>query len=215
MNSMRMNILGILPLLVMIATSIILYPSLPDQIPSISSNPQDTQSKLVLAILMPGIYSLILLIIVLMVNFSPKKFSMPNSRRAAATLIFGTGILLCFCHYASINHQGQYDFFVNYFSWGMAIFSIIAGNVIGKTERNFIMGIRLPWTMSSEANWRATHRFAGKLMVAAGLILGIANIWINSLGLAIGAIVIPMLLVAIYSFRYYTAHEIGEDNDSD
>ena len=215
MNSIRMRILALLPLLGMLVTSAVLYPTLPDQIPSISSNPDDTQSKLIMAVLMPGIYTLILICINFMVNHSPKQFSMPNSRRAASTLIFGTGILLCFCHYASINHQGQYDFFVNYFSWGLAIFLVIAGNVSGKTERNFMIGIRLPWTMSSEANWRATHRFAGKLMVAAGLILGITNIWINSLGLAIVALVLPMFLVAIYSFRYYLRYEAGEHKDTD
>lgn len=215
MNGTRISIIGLVPLLIMLITSAILYPGLPEQIPSISSNPDDTQSKLVMAVLMPAIYSIILIIIVLMVNFSPKEFSMPNSRNAAGTLIFGTGILLCFCHYASINHHGEFDFFVNFFTWGMVVFLIVAGNVMGKTERNFMLGIRLPWTMSSEANWRATHRFAGRLMVAAGILLGILNIWINNLGLTIGAIVIPMLVVAVYSYRYYALNESGQDNGTD
>lgn len=214
MNSLRMNIMGLLPLLVMLGISAVLYPDLPDQIPSISSDPEDTQSKLLMAVLMPGIYVLILAGINLMVNLSPKKFSMPNSRRAMSNLIFGTGILLCFCHYASINHQGEFNFFVNYFTWGMAVFMVIAGNVMGKTERNFVFGIYLPWTLASEANWRASHRVAGRLMVAIGIATGIANVWINSIGLPIAASVLPFVVMAIYSYRYYAKYE-REDEENE
>lgn len=213
MNAVRMNILGLIPLIVMLATSALLYPALPDQIPSLSSDPTNAQPKLLMALLMPAIYLLILVLINLMVNNSPKKFSMPNSRNAVGILFFGTGLMLCFCHYATLNHQGEFDFFVNYFTWGMAVFLVIGGNVMGKTERNFVFGVYLPWTLASEANWRASHRFAGRLMVIAGVVLGIANIWINQLGLAIAASVLPLILMAIYSYRYYSIHERKEEED--
>lgn len=215
MNAIRMQVLALLPLLVMLMTSAILYPSLPEQIPSISSDPEDTQSKMLMAVLMPAIYIVILIGINLMVNHSPKKFSMPNSRRAVGTLIFGTGVLLCFCHYASINHQGEFDFFVNYFTWGMAIFLVIAGNVMGKTERNFVFGVYLPWTLASEANWRASHRVAGMLMVITGIATGVANIWINSIGLPIAASILPFVVMTVYSYRYYAIHEKGDEDESD
>jgi uncharacterized membrane protein len=34
----------------------------------------------------------------------------------------------------------------------------------------YMMGVRTPWTLSSEEVWIRTHRLAGKLMVAAGFI---------------------------------------------
>ena len=207
MNATRMNLLGLLPLLVMLGISAFLYPSLPEQIPSISSNPDDTQPKLLMAVLLPGIYLVVFACINFMVNHAPKKFSMPNSRRAVGTLFFGSGVMFCFAHFASLNHHGDFNFFVNYFSWGMAVFLIIAGNVMGKTERNFVFGVYLPWTLASEANWRASHRVVGRLMVVAGIVLGIANIWITNLGLAITAIVAPFILMAIYSYRYYVNYE--------
>ena len=215
MNSVRLKLLAVAPMLIMLATSALLYPSLPEQLPSISSDPDDTQSKLLIAVLLPGIYVMTLSIVFLMVNNSPKKFSMPNSRSAVGSLIFASGILFCFCHYASLNHQGEFDFFVNYFTWGMAVFLIIAGNVMGKTERNFVFGIYLPWTLASEENWRASHRVAGRLWVAIGILLCVVNIWINHLGLVIAATTLPLLVMTIYSYRYYAINEKPKENEDE
>ncbi len=215
MNLARLNSLAITPLLIMIITSVMLYPGLPEQLPSISSDPTDTQSKLLVAFLMPTIYVFTLAVVYLIVNHSPRKFSMPNSRSAVGSLIFGIGVQFGFCHFALLNHRGEFDFFVNYFTWGMAIFLVIAGNVMGKTERNFIFGVYLPWTLASEENWRASHRFAGRLMVTAGILLIIANIWINNIGMVIAASTLPLMVMTVYSYRYYIIHERPKENEDD
>jgi len=48
---------------------------------------------------------------------------------------------------------------------------VFMGNMLGKLRSNFTMGIRTPWTLSSDRVWDQTHRFAGKAFVAAGLLL--------------------------------------------
>lgn len=214
MNALRMNLLGLIPIIAMVVISIILYPSLPEQIPSISEDPADTQSKLLMAVLMPAIYVLVLAGTNIMIVLSPAQFSMPNSRRSVSTLLFAAGVWMCFSHLAVLNHQGEFEFFVNYFTYGMAAFFILAGNVIGKTERNFVFGMYLPWTLASEANWRATHRAAGRYMVVTGIIAGTLNIWINNLALPIAGSVLLFILIAIYSYRFYSKHERGAENVS-
>ena len=44
----------------------------------------------------------------------------------------------------------------------MGVVMIVIGNYLPKTHRNYIIGIRLPWTLESDKNWRKTHRLAGK-----------------------------------------------------
>lgn len=51
-----------------------------------------------------------------------------------------------------------------------AMFAII-GNFLGKTRSNWFVGIRTPWTLSSERSWTRTHRLAGYLFVAAGILV--------------------------------------------
>ena len=44
------------------------------------------------------------------------------------------------------------------------------GNQLGKSRSMYLIGLRTPWTLASEEVWIKTHRLAGKLMVAGGLI---------------------------------------------
>ncbi|QWI19363.1 SdpI family protein [Bacillus wiedmannii] len=48
---------------------------------------------------------------------------------------------------------------------------IVLGNYLQQVRPNFFIGIRTPWTLSSEKVWKDTHRFSSKLFVIAGIII--------------------------------------------
>ncbi len=50
------------------------------------------------------------------------------------------------------------------------------GNQLGKSRSMYLIGMRTPWTLASEDVWIRTHRLAGKLMVAAGLLVAVAGL---------------------------------------
>ncbi len=52
----------------------------------------------------------------------------------------------------------------------LAVFLIILGNYIGKLRKNFVIGIRTPWTLASDEVWLRTHRFGGKIFVLWGIV---------------------------------------------
>ena len=47
---------------------------------------------------------------------------------------------------------------------------LFIGNIMPKIKSNFYMGIKTPWTISSEEVWRKTHRLGGKCFFVAGLV---------------------------------------------
>ena len=53
---------------------------------------------------------------------------------------------------------------------GVGLLLVTLGNYLGKTTRNFFLGIRTPWTLASDEVWRRTHRLGGWLLVLAGLV---------------------------------------------
>lgn len=57
---------------------------------------------------------------------------------------------------------------------GVGLLFVLIGNQLGKSRSMFLVGIRTPWTLSSEEVWIKTHRLGGKLMMAAGLIMASA-----------------------------------------
>lgn len=52
---------------------------------------------------------------------------------------------------------------------------MVIGNYLGKLRSTWFVGIRTPWTLSSEESWNKTHRLGGKIFVAFGLALAIAS----------------------------------------
>jgi uncharacterized membrane protein len=47
----------------------------------------------------------------------------------------------------------------------------VIGNWLGKVRYNLVFGLRTPWTLANERVWDKTHRFAGRLMVLAAMVL--------------------------------------------
>ena len=85
---------------------------------------------------------------------------------------------------------------------------IIFGNYLPKCRRNYTIGIKVMWALEDEANWNATHRFAGKVWVAGGVLVILLSffplrsfIWVN-LTLMVLMAVLPMG----YSYIYYRRH---------
>ena len=87
----------------------------------------------------------------------------------------------------------------------MGLLFAVIGNYMPKTRMNSTMGIKISWTYSSEANWNATHRFAGKLWVVGGLLVALCallpHVWAVSIMILL--MVVLCILPMVYSWRYY------------
>ncbi len=88
-----------------------------------------------------------------------------------------------------------------------AMFAFL-GNYMPKMKQNFTMGIKLPWTLRNEENWNKTHRLAGKLWVAAGLLMMVTVIlpmkWMLAAFFVI--ILVSCIIPMVYSYRLYKKH---------
>ena len=92
----------------------------------------------------------------------------------------------------------------------MGLLFAIIGNYMPKTRMNSTMGIKVPWTYSSEANWNATHRFAGKVWVIGGILVALCgllpHLWAVS-GMIVFTVVLCVLPI-VYSYRFYKKEKV-------
>lgn len=93
-------------------------------------------------------------------------------------------------------------------SWMTAAFGVmfaVIGNYMPKTKMNSTMGIKVPWAYSSEENWAATHRFAGKVWVIGGLLMLFGTVLPEDAAVVLmfTAIVALSVLPIWYSWRFY------------
>ena len=83
---------------------------------------------------------------------------------------------------------------------GLSALFILIGNVLGKVRQNFMLGIRTPWTLSSEMSWEKTHRISGRLFVLAGIIGILLTIFLPKV--AFPFIVTAILGIVLFSLLY-------------
>ena len=84
---------------------------------------------------------------------------------------------------------------------------IYIGFLLGHAEPNWFVGIRTPWTLSSENVWRKTHLLGGKLFKIAGII-SIAGVLAGRY--AIWFTIVPVIAVAVYTV-VYSYREFGKE----
>jgi len=79
------------------------------------------------------------------------------------------------------------------------ILIIYVGFLIDHAEPNWFVGIRTPWTLSSETVWKKTHEAGGKLFKIAGLIC-LAGVLAGRY--ALWFVLVPVLAVAVSTVVY-------------
>ncbi len=80
-----------------------------------------------------------------------------------------------------------------------ALLFYYCGILTENAKQNWFIGIRTPWTMSSEIVWNKTHRLGGKLFKISGII---AVFGVLLPGYAIFFILVPVILFAAYTVIY-------------
>jgi len=88
---------------------------------------------------------------------------------------------------------------------------VVVGFVLERAEQNWFVGVRTPWTLSSERVWRETHDLAGPLFKLAGLVAAVGALFP---AYTMYFIVVPIAVVALvttgYSYHVYR----GLDDES-
>ena len=91
----------------------------------------------------------------------------------------------------------------------------IMGNFMPKCKQNSTIGIKVKWALQDEENWRATHRFAGRLWVVGGILfMGLVFLpekWLIP-GLFAGIFVLAFTPM-FYSYFYYRK-QVAEGTDN-
>jgi uncharacterized membrane protein len=81
----------------------------------------------------------------------------------------------------------------------MAFLFYYAGVLCQNAKRNWFIGVRTPWTMSSEKNWDKTNKLAGRLFKAVAVVSAIGAFFGD---LAIWFAIVPVLAVAVAVVAY-------------
>jgi len=85
----------------------------------------------------------------------------------------------------------------------LGLLLIVIGNFFGKVRRNFLLGIRTPWTLANDEVWLRTHRLAGKTFVLGGAIVSVGVALGVNMALGTAGALLAALIPAVYSYFVY------------
>lgn len=86
---------------------------------------------------------------------------------------------------------------------GMLFYFI--GNLMLNTKRNFFIGIRTPWTLSSDTVWEKTHKLGGGLFKLSGILTLGAGLIGGPVAFAtlITSVVLSSIISVVYSYKVF------------
>ncbi|MDT4761969.1 SdpI family protein [Sphaerochaeta sp. PS] len=188
-----------------IAISLLFYDKLPERIPihfNLAGEADNYASKNFAAFALPSLFALGNILLQVIMNNDPKKAAGQPLRTISkwilpivSLLIISMPLVLSGGHAAKLDRIGHI---------AIALVFLVVGNYLPKCKQNYVVGIKLPWTLASEENWNRTHRFAGWLWSAASILLLISALggWYVSLVFPL-SIASMLLGPVLYSFRLY------------
>ena len=207
--------IGLIIILGSLIASVILYPTLPEEVPihwNINGEVDNYGSKALAAFLMPAMMLGLLGLFALLPKLDPARFEVLNFKRTFGFITVLVVGLLGYIHGYML--WGAFNLEISSSKWllgGVLLFIAALGNVLGKTRRNFWIGIRTPWTIADERVWNETHRFGGRAFVGAG-IFGVLSLLIGlPIWVSMGWIAVAVLAAVLFSlYRYKQLERQGE-----
>ncbi|MFQ5704538.1 MAG: SdpI family protein [Gemmatimonadales bacterium] len=191
---MRSRWLGMVILGATIGLSIWAYPDLPARVAThwnIHGVPDRYSSKQGAVVIIPLIIAVLLALVQILPKIDPKGKNYSK--------FFGTYWVLVNCILLFL--AGVHGVVLGYgigipvdiaraMPIGLGLLLALIGNYLTRVQPNWFIGIRTPWTLSSEDVWRRTHRTGGWVFVGGGATVA-------ALGLVPRLAKVPVILATI------------------
>lgn len=205
-------IFALLPLIYLAA----IWSSLPAIVPvhyNLNFKPDRMDSKDQLWLLTGIISGVSLLVYFLLLNihkFDPKQKRIPSSfvfsKLALVIVVFLTAInfliLISLKEGSKITERSLFPL--------LGLLIAFIGNYMNNLKPNYFAGIRLPWTLSSDYNWRKTHQLAGKLWFCGGLTAAVICLITPKATLVFFIILIAITVIpVVYSYRLFKRGDVN------
>jgi uncharacterized membrane protein len=198
-----------IPFLIVVTASVasaIVYPRLPATIPThwnMDGQPDDWSRRAfgasILPVLLLGMWGLLRVLPAIDprgANYA--KFGGAYEAMIDALMIFLLGMHIVVLR-AGLGDPVQVGRVVPF---GIGALLMVIGNLLPRCRPNWFIGIRTPWTLSSDRVWEKTHRLGGRLFVAGGFLIAIvALFWTQWVHLVlITSVILATAAVLIYSY---------------
>jgi uncharacterized membrane protein len=210
----KYNLASGLIILISFAIGVYLYPQAPGMFPShwnAQGHVNGYIPKFWGLFLLPLISGGLLLLLLAVPRIDPLKANIQKFRKYYDRFAVLLMVFLLYMYLLTIFWATGFTFnFIYALIPALSLLFYYAGVLMQHSKRNWFIGIRTPWTLSSEAVWNKTHKLGSKLFKAAAIV-GLLGLLFPDY--AIWFIIVPVLAVAAYMIAYSYVEFQKEEKD--
>ena len=182
MTTRTTTILVLLMIVAATVAGLLLWNRLPDQMAShwnVNDQVDGYMSKTWGVFMMPLITLGMFVLFLVVPSIDPLKANIAQFRDAFNMFIVLIVAFMLYIHALTLAWSLGYDDFKMSTSMlpAMGLLFIFIGFMLRKAKRNFFIGIRTPWTLSSDTVWDKTHQLGAVLFMASGVLAFIGGIF--------------------------------------
>lgn len=198
-----------IPLLIIaaaLAASAVVYPDLPERVPThwnLEGEVDGWSPRAWGAWLMPVVIAFIWALMRWLPAIDPRRKNYDKFGGAFEGIMLSVMVFILILHGIMLGAALGYPVAMErVVPVGVGLLFIVIGNLLPRARSNWFVGIRTPWTLSSDRVWEKTHRVGGKLFVLGGILISLSTLlgasW--SRWVLIAVVSICSLGAVIYSY---------------
>ena len=196
-------------ILAAVILSLSVYNRLPDPMAShwnLNDEVDGSMSRPWGAFLMPVMAAFLTGLLLLVPGIDPLKANIASFRGAYNAFVVGIVVFLLYLHKLTLLWNLGYQQFrmSTVLLPAVGLIFVLVGRLLARTRRNWFIGIRTPWTLSSDTVWEKTHRLGSQTFIVMGLVVLFTGL-LGSGGLLLIPVVIAfgVLVPVVYSYVLY------------
>lgn len=199
--------------LLSIVVTIVFISMMPDQVPMHynAAGQVDRMGSKYENLIFPGTMVIVGLALILARNSKEMK-----KNEEKVLLATGISLLACFnvlnvvLLYKALTYESGEPLELNVVKLVMVFLGalfVVLGNILPKVRRNSLIGLRVSWTMKSDAVWQKSQRFSGIAMVICGVLLLLSALIFSNEGAAVAIVVLTAAWIAVTLIVTYTYYK--------
>ncbi|MDP2926073.1 MAG: SdpI family protein [Nanoarchaeota archaeon] len=202
---MSKKILSIFIIITIFLISILVYPYLPEKIITHWNSQGIADGYMTRPyglFLLPIISIILFFLFIILEKIDPLIKKNKSFSKTYSSIILALVLFLFYIHLLSILLNLGYRF--NMLLMLIPVFSLMyfyIGVILRTIKRNWFIGIRTPWTLSSDKVWEKTHKLGSKLFIISGIITFFGIFFIKySIWFILLPIIISAIILVVYSY---------------
>lgn len=210
MSTKTTLIISLALILIAVIAGGIFWNQLPDQMASHwNANDQvdGTMPKAWGVFLMPIITTAMLILFLALPGMDPLKANIAQFRETFNVFIVLIIAFMLYVHGLTLAWSLGFDNFKMSTAMlpFMGVLFIAIGFLMRKAKRNFFIGIRTPWTLSSDTVWDKTHQLGASLFMASGVLAMIGGLFggMTAFWFLFVPVISTTVIVMVYSYILY------------